>query len=217
MGLISMKRADDLTNIIADSRRQIQLLEKHTKEQRWIRDLAKKLKAFEKSEWEAVLAGNRAHAYAEGIRDFDYINVLYQAMCLIYGDPRTMENRQHGSPWWNPSPHKISIKCLDLKLDKDTNGKFYTTEYIDPGEVVFLPDSVTVGGKSSIICGVAPQLKAINLPYIGDSELDLQPTSFSEWCYFTDITQSKCCRKNTAWNDASNQLFCMKCKKPCLI
>lgn len=141
----------------------------------------------------------------------------------LFGDPNTMLQekniRLQALPYWNPTHHKLNIHSLGIPKTikiKDTNtGRQEIVdfeEFIEPGATVHIPYTYTVGGKHSSLYGVCPQLKP--LPLMQDEEygMDLEPTTYAEWCTYIDPTYtSLCCHRPAGWDTHRQRLVCSKC------
>ncbi len=132
----------------------------------------------------------------------------------VYGDPQAMYKsngqKQHAIPYWNPTHHNINISPMGLIKSVDAKTReAITWDFLAPGQMIMIPTSYTQGGKYSTLQGVAPQLRP--LPRQVDRSLDLSPITYVEWCTFRDSELSKCCHKQTVWQEKGNILVCGKC------
>lgn len=139
--------------------------------------------------------------------------VLRRMVNLYYGDPLIMSSvaqRQFSVPYWNPTKHRLNIAPMGLVASVDEKTREATFhEFLDPGAHIMIPHGYTVGGKHSTVAGVAPQLQP--LPRQEDTELDLHPLTYTEWCTFGSPGVSKCCQKQVVWSDGHGSLMCVKC------
>lgn len=158
-------------------------------------------------------------------------------MEALFGDPQAMIKERHirlqALPYWNPTQHKINIHALGVvktvKIVDEPGFKNWRTgkletrqrqetvdfeEFVEPGQIVYIPYTYTTGGKHSSIYGVAPQLKPLPVMHEDWFGADLSPNTYTEWCTFMhpDFV-SNCCGRPGGWNVQTNKLVCSKCGK----
>lgn len=139
-----------------------------------------------------------------------------KAIHVSYGDPRVMAQsngyKPHALPYWNPTIHRLNIAPLGIidHVDPKTR-EAHIVDFVPSGGFIMIPTSYTVGGRYSSLRGVCPQLTPI--PRQVDTELDLAPLTYAEWCTYQDTQLTKCCQKMPAWLDKEDCLVCTKCGK----
>lgn len=121
--------------------------------------------------------------------------------------------KHHAAPYWNPTTHRINVHPLGLvkAIKPDTyEAVFY--DFVEPGEQVMIPWSLTIGGKRSALLGVAPQLRPLPIQH-GYDDSDVSPITYNEWCAFVSPNHmSECCNKGFVWSETHRRTVCSKCK-----
>lgn len=174
-----------------------------------------KVKAYNEKWLIDTLDGVYKSCIDAGCTERDFWKAQKETVHKVFGDPNEMYasngHRQKRLPFWNPTKHKLNLSPMGLidHIDPKTKEPTYI-EFIGPGEHVWIPESYAKGGPYSTVKGVAPQLE--QLPVYTDTELDLRPITYSEWCaYSEDSKPSNCCRKPVVWWDAGQAIICTKC------
>jgi hypothetical protein len=154
-----------------------------------------------------------------GLTEEYWSKTLLEANRAVYGDPQTMWDnlmtQHHRLPYHNPTAHRLNVHALGLTVPP-TEGqvKCQFQDWVEPGEIVYIPFPDTQGGKHSAIAGVAPQL--VPCPRQEENLLDLTPSSYAEWCtYMSGNVLSPCCYKAIVWSDLHARLMCAKCGERC--
>lgn len=121
---------------------------------------------------------------------------------------RHYQYRGHACPYFNPTTKPVLVEAIGI-LGSD--GKLITS--LQPGQILFIPFSYTVGGKKSVVTSVAPQLRKIPQSEIPDDYLPLHFSSYLEWCQFGEPMITTCCSVAGLWDDSRQKLVCKKCGK----
>lgn len=125
---------------------------------------------------------------------------------------RVSELRYKTISYWNPTDKRVNVYSLGIRKEGEI------VSFVEPGKSVEVPIGYTIGGKYSVISGIAPQLMPLPDPSVPECNLDLHPVFFEEWQVFgpRDIegNLSSCCHRSLAWLDSANRVVCSKCFKP---
>lgn len=162
-----------------------------------------------------IIAEYNELAVKAGVDMATWTKAVIEAFTKLLGDPLTMwqdhKRLHHAIPYVNPEPVALNLHPLGLpKSDENGRPTKEIVDFVQPGEVIYIPQPYTIGGKYSTLTGVAPQLRPC--PRVEDEELDLQPTTYEEWCHCTSGDQlSECCNKGVVWSDELRRLMCGKC------
>ncbi len=222
-----MTKLDDAIEILANEKRSLLDQEKLYLITRIARSLIKdlaqyprklKTKYVDSLSWERLDEIYEASAIKFLDMGIDYavwLEGVLKASWQLFGDPKNMleyEKQKHLCvPYWNPTTYKVNIHSLGLWTE-DRCKNLVTLSFVDPGDSVLIPYPLVLGGKHSVITGVAPQLRPV--PIEVDDTLDVLPTSYLEWCSFASAkVVSKCCGKQIVWSTRYLSLQCAKCWK----
>lgn len=225
-------KSSDLLDVLAAEKRDVLVSRlKHETIAKFAVELTKYLlgnrmkgrKLWPNGEDEEILKEQTETALASGIELAVWLKALVDAGKRMYGDPQEMYESKahlhHAVPYWNPTAHRLNIHALGLIVppkqgEKLTPGNIQFQDWVEPGELVYIPYPDTTGGKYSSVAGVAPQLRPC--PRDVDDFLDLAPTTYAEWCTYQEGgVLSSCCGKMMVWSDQYHRLICSRCGERC--